>query len=196
MTIKMPNMKNILAYSGITMVVIALLAFIMSLTGCNTPKQAERQAAKLFSKADNKDHITVLNKCSEIAPPVSSTRDSFIYKQGDPVVFQDTVTIHDAMTGKEIAYITQKVKVTDTIYRTKEVTTVDRAKEYALAGQLEAEHNEHMKDNADNKSAITKLKTERNYFIWAACIGWGLILLKLIYVVWLKKYFAVGKLVK
>lgn len=175
---------------------ITVLMLLIGSLSCNSPKRAERQAAKLFSKADNKDHITVLNKCSEIAPPVSSTRDSFIYKQGDPVVFQDTVMIHDTVNGKEIVYITQKVKVTDTIYRTKEVTTVDRAKEYALAGQLEAEHNAHMKDNADNKSTITKLKTERNYFIWAACIGWGLILLRLIYVVWLKKYFAVGKLIK
>lgn len=185
---KKTNKKYGALYLKCGMIAVIAICMLIIFGSCNP----EKRASKLFSKADNKSHITVLNKCSEIAPPISETRDSFIYKQGDPVVFQDTVTIHDTINGKEVVYITQKVKVTDTVYKTKEVTTVDRAKEYALQGQLKAEQDQHAKDNAAKDASIAKYKTEKQYWQYAALSLGGVI--ALIVIIWaVRLYWKVRK---
>lgn len=154
------------------------------MSSCNAEKRAVKKSDKHFFKAVAWDKANVHGRCSDIAPPIVMTKDSFIYKpgkviykQGEPVkVFVDCDTVKVNSKGEKKAAIPcppcDSVRV-DTAYVSVRNTEVDRNKEIAQAATI---------SNQDKK--IASLQTSLSYFIWATCILGAYTLLRWILRIW------------
>lgn len=127
-------MRNYITY---LMIAISCMAMI---TGCYTEKKASRQTVKAFTQYPD----LISGYCGLWFDPVVMTKDSFIYKpgqiiykKGEPVYVQ--VDCDSVVKNSTSANKTAKVKCppcdsvrVDTVYRSKESTEVNRAKEHSL----------------------------------------------------------------
>lgn len=152
-----------------------ILFFAILFIGCNTEKRAAKKSDKYFFKSVSWDKTNVHKRCSDIAPPIVMTKDSFIYKQGEviykkgePVYVEvdcdsvinyyknNSVSAKNAQsgaTGKESLVVRIKCPPCDSLridsfYHAKYNTEVDRNKEYALQA-----------DNQDLRDKLTKAET-------------------------------------
>lgn len=147
------------------LILIAVMAMIFGSTGCRTPQKA---SSRLVYRGMGKDAKTVYRICSDIAPPVESVRDSFVYIQGETITLKgDTVFSQiDCDSAKLIGirYVKVPQLRVDTIVRTDTIRTsnstvkVDRAKEYALRDE-----------NKELTEANIKLKQTKK-ILWIAVI--------------------------
>lgn len=117
-----------------------LIRFIVAIlitciyTSCYTEKKAERQVIK----ATIKYPIKINKLISQLNPPVSGTTDSTGISKGNETSSSDTTVIHDTTNNTVYKYINHYTYRTDTIYRVKTQTIVDRALENALKVEVEA----------------------------------------------------------
>lgn len=171
----------IIFYAGGIALMLAVTLFL--LTGCNTEKRAVKKSDKHFFKAVAWDKANVHGRCSDIAPPIVMTKDSFIYKpgkviykQGEPVYVEvdcDSVTKsrNSAHSTGKANYIKIKcppcdsVRV-DTAYVSVRNTEVDRNKEIAQAATIKKQD-----------AKIARLEHARDVWRIIAAIATAIILL-------------------
>jgi len=138
-------LRIMLPFIGVILIAAIGLLF---LTGCNAEKRAVKKSDKHFFKAVAWDKANVHGRCSDIAPPIVMTKDSFIYKpgkviykQGEPVYVEvdcDSV-VKSFGNRSEIVRVKcppcDSVRV-DTAYVSVRNTEVDRNKEIALEAHI------------------------------------------------------------
>lgn len=140
---------------------ILVICFVLSMafSSCNTSKQSNKH----FYKAMNLDAPLTGKNCSISFPPITATKDSFVYIQGEDVVTHDTVQGNEYLvvgdTVIKYKYITKTVKSVDTFYRSSDDTQVDRGKETYLQDQ-----------NEKNIATISKQKKALSISLWAIVI--------------------------
>jgi len=139
--------------------------------GCNS----EKKAARLISRAHRINPEVLPKTCGEMYPGVARTDSFVIYKQGDPVVFQDTITQYDTVENVvyQTKYITKQVNTTDTVYKLKTSTIVNRAREQYLSDLL---------DKA--KQLIASLQKENEIMLWALAVLAAYTLLRWVLRIW------------
>jgi hypothetical protein len=121
-------------------IALALLAMIFGALSCNTEKRALKKSDKHFFKSMAWDKPNTHMRCSEIAPPIIMTKDSFIYKQGktiykagEPVYVEvDCDTVKQTKLVRIKCPPCDSVRI-DTAYISVRNTEVDRNKEIAQA---------------------------------------------------------------
>lgn len=136
----------------VTVAMIFATAFTM-IIGCNTERRAER----LIDKGDRIDGRVMPRKCAERFPSINSKDSIYIYKQGEPIVIQDTVTLFDTINNTTTKYITKYVNTTDTAFRYIRITEVNKARETALENTIK-----------NLRYELTKSQTEGNIWMWLA----------------------------
>lgn len=125
---------------------IYILMLLVLSTGCYNAKKATRQMVRAYS-----EYPEVVNGlCGQWNEPIVMTKDSFIYKPGRIVripgktqyveVDCDSVVRNAKKTAKvQIPCPTADTfRITDTIYRSRESTEVNKAKERALEAEVSA----------------------------------------------------------
>lgn len=183
---------------------IVILACALGLFSCNTPEKLQRQSDKHFFKALAKDKVNVHGRCSDIAPPIVMTRDSFIYKPGKPILLPgrvDTIEIDcdsvvrnakkDGISANNSTKVKIPVKAADTLaqvdttYKSSNNTAVDNNKVKYLEGVI-----------ADKDKQITALQIELAKKQKALSIVlWGLIFVTSYTLLrWLLRYFTKGRI--
>lgn len=164
------------------LILIAVLAMIFGSTGCRTPQKA---ASRLVYRGMDKDAKTVYNICSDIAPPVESVRDSFVYIQGETIYkkgepYYVTIDCDSVVLANEInnsnkinqlrnnsvrVGLANKIRIPcppcdsvriDTVKRLREEIQVNKSKEYALRDE-----------NKELTEANIKLKQTNKWLWWA-----------------------------
>lgn len=127
-----------------TAILIAtILAYLVLTAGCYTEKKANRQVVKAYAEYPD----LVNHYCGQWNDPIVMTRDSFIYKPGRILhipgktqyveVDCDSVVRNAKKTAKvQIPCTTDTIRITDTVYRSRESTEVNRAKERALEAEV------------------------------------------------------------
>lgn len=150
-------MKNTLAYTLIA------FSFILMVTGCYTEKRASKQTVKAYVTYPD----LISGQCGLWFDPVVMTKDSFIYKQGEIIykkgapqyVYVDCDSVQNPSKSSKIVKIPcppcDSVRV-DTLYRSRESTEANRAKEHAQAAEIKV----LAQDN-------TKLQTQLRIAIYA-----------------------------
>lgn len=161
------------------------------MSSCNAEKRAVKKSDKHFFKAVAWDKANVHGRCSDIAPPIVMTKDSFIYKpgkviykQGEPVYVEvdcDSVTKsrNSAHSTGKANYIKIKcppcdsVRV-DTAYVSVRNTEVDRNKEIALEAHIKKVEELATKRHVQLRIAIIALTALAAYTLlrWILRI-WG-----------------------
>ncbi len=134
-------------------IILCALMIVIGISSCNT----ERIASKQFDRADRNSHKVVATKCSERFPPVIGKDSIYIYKQGEPIVIQDTVTLFDTINNVQTKYVTRTVNTTDTAFKYIRTTEVNRAREIALENTLK-----------ETQEQLTKSETQCNWWMWIA----------------------------
>lgn len=154
----------------VTIAMIFATAFTMVI-GCKTERRAER----LIDKGDRIDGRVMPRKCAERFPSINSKDSIYIYKQGEPIVIQDTVTLFDTVNNTVTKYITHTVNTTDTIVRNVRITEVNRAKEVELSNKVH-----------DLDRALAKSTASGRLWMWIAISEGFLILIWIVKKIWFK----------
>jgi hypothetical protein len=94
------------------------------LAGCYSEKKAVRQVGKAQAYYPS----VTADFCARTHPIAEFIRDSFIYLQGEPELIIDTMTKSDTVEHYVTRYITKTVKVTDTVYKSRENAKESTAK--------------------------------------------------------------------
>ena len=138
---------------------ITIGALIIGLSSCNTTKQSDRH----FYKAMRLSQTETGKNCSAAFPPITGTKDSFIYIQGEDRITHDTIQGNEYLvvgdTVIKYKYITKTIKSIDTVYKTKEVEKVDKGQVAFLQAEKEK-----------NIATIAKQKKALSISLWAIII--------------------------
>lgn len=136
---------------------IILLLFVIS---CNS----ERRAWRTIHRAERIDNTVPPKYCADKFKGINSKDSIYIYKQGEPIVIQDTIMqvelVNDTVVLTKV--ITRNTTTTDTVYRQVKITEQNTAKIVALQGDLD-------KCNTE----LTKVRQWRNIWkiIALSCVG-------------------------
>lgn len=142
-------------------------AVAILLSGCYSLNKANRQVVKAYAEYPD----MVNHYCGQWNDPVVMTRDSFIYKPGKTVYSKgetkyievdcDSVVRNAKKSAKvQIPCPTaDTIRITDTLYRSRESTEVNRAKERAQEAEIK-----------DLTISQAKLQKAFSMAMWAAVI--------------------------
>lgn len=116
------------------MLIITGIAMGVGLVGCNS----ERRAWRTIHRAERINPEVPPKYCADKFKGVDSKDSIYIYKQGEPVVIQDTVMqvelVNDTVVLTKV--ITRNINTTDTIYRQVKITEVNKAREVELTNKV------------------------------------------------------------
>ena len=178
----------IIFYAGGLALVLAVTLFL--LTGCNAEKRAVKKSDKHFFKAVAWDKANVHGRCSDIAPPIVMTKDSFIYKPGKYIpssepeyVYVDCDSVVNETKKNGSLLYGSKVNLkcppcdsvrVDTAYVSVRNTEVDRNKEIALEAHIKKVEELATKRHVQLRIAIIALSVLSAYTLlrWILRI-WG-----------------------
>lgn len=156
-------MKTLITYCFI------MLSLCMMFTGCYSENKAHRQLFKVNSKYPQ----VVTKHCADIFPEQSFSVDSVVYIQGDVVTALDTVYISDTIAKVVTKNIVHFKRRTDTVFRLRNLQTVNKAKELLLTAE-----------NQKISTQLAKEQKENNILFWAVIVLGGYTILRWIVRFW------------
>lgn len=173
---------------------LLVLFILMMAMSCSSPKKASKQIVRAYVKYPD----VVAGHCGLWFEPITITKDSFIYKQGatiykqgEPVYVQvdcDSVVNSSKKPNSSNVRIPcppcDSVRV-DTVYRSRETTEVNKAKEQAL-----------QTENIELKTELATEKQAKENWRKAAIISFVIIALILVILFFkskIGKWFGVAK---
>lgn len=176
---------------------VALVLILFMFSGCNAEKRAVKKSDNHFFKAVAWDKANVHGRCSDIAPPIVMTKDSFIYKQGETIKVQlppkyITVDCDSLIAGKKDSKNKNTFTIPcppcdstyrlDSFLRSSHNVAVDNNKVKALEGVVASK--DAIISQLNNEIAS---KSTTNRYLWAAGgFAWVLIIVWIIKKVWWK----------
>lgn len=141
----------------------------MMFAGCYSENKAHRQLFKVHSKYPQ----VITKHCADMFPEQSFSVDSVVYIQGDVVTVLDTVFISDTTAKVITKNIVQYKNRTDTVFRLRNIQTINKAKELLLYAE-----------NQKKTIQLAKEQKENNILFWVVVVLGGYTLLRWIVRFW------------
>lgn len=174
---------------------VALVLILFMFSGCNAEKRAVKKSDKHFFTAVAWDKANVHGRCSDIAPPIVMTKDSFIYKpgkviykQGEPVYVEvDCDSVVKSLSSNLSPVKPVRIKCppcdslrVDSMYRSSHNVAVDNNKVKALEATIKDRDETISKKDEE----IARLKERNRIQLYAIIILAAYTLLRWILRIW------------
>jgi|GEM_PF-3202355 len=142
-------MKNLITY------LVIMLSLCMMITGCMSERQAVRKLYTVHAKYPQ----LVTKHCADVFPEQSFSVDSVVFLHGAEMTIVDTLYVSDTITRLLTKTISRTNTRVDTIYRLRNLKTINKAREVLLENE-----------NLTLSVSVGKLQKERNILFWVAIV--------------------------